>query len=275
MPKLPSSFFGAAPTSNASTLTASKVSSGSPARKKSKPTASATTEESSEDDDDDYLLSTVCAASTVASADLAPSLPLESFSSKAAVAAAQDSATKKQPSRSTKTKQPSRPAKTKSKPTAATNAKNDEAKDVASVSSGNAKNEEVEVEDFLYLLMEVYDKDEERKMPPPDPVWLEANMKQLELLKIMKNISDKSTAMLDKTCPLPSLIRKVAEWFNKLSASEKKLLRTLNPPHRTSYSILKMHVSSIRVNQIKSWRPCPRRTYTRSKSSPFVLRQKT
>jgi hypothetical protein len=198
MHKLPSSFFGAAPTSNASVSTASTVSSGSPARKKSKPTASATTE-----DFDDYLLGTVCDAST-ASADLAPSLPLESFSSEAAVAA---------------------------KPTAATNVKNDEAKDVASVSSGNTKNEEVEVEDFLYLFMEVYDKDEERKMPPPDSLWLEANMKQLELLKTMKNICDKNTATLDKTCPLPSLIRKVAEWFNKLSASEKKLLRTLNPPH--------------------------------------------
>ena len=68
-------------------------------------------------------------------------------------------------------------------------------------------------------------------MPPPDSLWLEANMKQLELLKTMKNICDKNTATLDKTCPLPSLIRKVAEWFNKLSASEKKLLRTLNPPH--------------------------------------------
>ena len=154
MPKLPSSFFGAAPTSNASTSTASTVSSGSPARKKSKPTASATTEESSEDDDDDYLLSTVCAAFTV-SADLALSLPLQSFSSKDAIASAQDSAKMKQPSRSTKTKQPSRSAKTKSKPTAATNAKNDEAEDVASVSSGNAKNEEVEVEDILYLFMEV------------------------------------------------------------------------------------------------------------------------
>ena len=68
-------------------------------------------------------------------------------------------------------------------------------------------------------------------MPPPDPLWLEANMKQLELLGFMDNISDKNAATLDKTCPLPSLIRKVKEWFNKLSASEKKLLRTLNPPH--------------------------------------------
>jgi hypothetical protein len=203
MPKLPSSFFGAAPASNASTSTASTVSSSSPARKKSKPTASATTEKSSDDDDDDYLLDTVCAATT-ASADLAPSLPLESFFSEAAVAA---------------------------KPTAATNAKNDEAEDVASVSSGNAKNEEDEVEDFLYLFMEMYDKDEERKMPPPDPLWLQANMKQLELLKIMMNISKENAATLDKKCPLPSLIRKVAEWFNKLTDSEKKLLRTRNPPH--------------------------------------------
>jgi hypothetical protein len=39
------------------------------------------------------------------SADLAPRLPIESFSSVAATAATQDSATKKQPSRSTKTKQ--------------------------------------------------------------------------------------------------------------------------------------------------------------------------
>ena len=203
MPKLPSSFFGAAPASNASTSTASTVSSSSPARKKSKPTASATTEKSSDDDDDDYLLDTVCAATT-ASADLAPSLPLESFFSEAAVAA---------------------------KPTTATNAKNDEAEDVASVSSGNAKNEEDEVEDFLYLFMEMYDKDEERKMPPPDPLWLQANMKQLELLKIMMNISKENAATLDKKCPLPSLIRKVAEWFNKLTDSEKKLLRTRNPPH--------------------------------------------
>ena len=229
MHKLPSSFFGAAPTSNASTSTASTDSSGSPAKKKPKPTASTTTE-SSEDDDVDYLLSTVCAASTV-SADLALSLPIESFSSEDAVAAAQDSVTKKQPSRSTKTKQPSRSVKTKSKPTATTKAKNDEAEDVASVSSGNAKNEEVEVEDFLYLFMEVYDKDEERKMPPPDPLWLEANMKQLENLGLMDNISDKNAATLDKKCHLPSLLRKVTEWFNKLTASEKKLLRTLNPPH--------------------------------------------
>jgi hypothetical protein len=177
MPKLPSSFFGAAP---ASTLTASTVSSGSPARTKSKPTASATTEESSDDDDDDCLLGTVCAAI---------------------------------------------------KPTAATNVKNDEAEDLASVSSGNTKNEEVEVEDFLYLFMEVYNEDEERKMPPPDSLWLEANMEQLELLKKMKNICDKNAATLDKKCPLPSLIRKVAEWFNKLTASEKKLLQTRNPPH--------------------------------------------
>ena len=203
MPKLPSSFFGAAKTSNASTSTASTVSSGSPFRKKSKPTASATMEESSDDDDDDCLLGTVCAATT-ASADLALRLPLESFSSEAAVAV---------------------------KPTAATNAKNDEAEDVASVSSGNTKHEEVEVDDFLYLFMEVYDEDEERKISPPDSLWLEANMKQLELLKTMKNICDKNTATLDKTCPLPSLIRKVAEWFNKLSASEKKILQTLNPPH--------------------------------------------
>ncbi len=47
---------------------------------------------------------TTVAAQT--SADLAPRLPIESFSSEAAAAAAQDSATKKQPSRSTKTKQP-------------------------------------------------------------------------------------------------------------------------------------------------------------------------
>ena len=201
MPKLPSSFFGAAPTSNTLTSTASTVSSGSPARKKSKPTASATTEESSEDDDDDYLLGTVCAAST-ASADLA-------------VAAAQDSTTKKQPSRSTKTKQPSMSAKTKQpSPVISGNAKNDDAEDVASVSSGNAKNEEVEVVDFLYLFMEVYDKDEERKMPPPDPFWLKTNMK---FLMSVKNISNKNTATLEKPCPLPSLICKVAEWFNMLS----------------------------------------------------------
>jgi hypothetical protein len=56
-------------------------------------------------------------------------------------------------------------------------------------------------------------------------------MKQLELQKIMMNISKENAATLDKKCPLPSLIRKVAEWFNKLSASEKKILQTLNPPH--------------------------------------------
>jgi hypothetical protein len=143
----------------------------------------------------------VCAAST-ASADLA-------------VAAAQDSTTKKQPSRSTKTKQPSMSAKTKQpSPVISGNAKNDDAEDVASVSSGNAKNEEVEVVDFLYLFMEVYDKDEERKMPPPDPFWLKTNMK---FLMSVKNISNKNTATLEKPCPLPSLICKVAEWFNMLS----------------------------------------------------------
>ena len=47
---------------------------------------------------------TTVAAQT--SADLAPRLAIESFSSEAAAAAAQDSATKKQPSRSTMTKQP-------------------------------------------------------------------------------------------------------------------------------------------------------------------------
>ena len=40
---------------------------------------------------------------------------------------------------------------------------------------------------------------------------------------------------------------------------------------RSSYLILKMHVSAIPANKMKSWRPYPRRTYTRSISSPFVL----
>ncbi len=110
-------------------------------------------------------------------------------------------------------------------------AKSDEAAEVATLISGCAKSEEDEVEDFLYLFMEMYDTDEERKKPPPDPLWLQANMKQLELLKIMMNISKENAATLDKKCPLPSLIRKVAEWFNKMTDSEKKLLQTRNPPH--------------------------------------------
>ena len=112
------------------------------------------------------------------------------------------------------------PAKKKSKST-----------EVASVISGCAKSDKNKEEGYAYLVIEEFALDEESKTPPPDPSRLEANRKQIELLRKMRTISDEKTATLDITCPLPSLIRKVAEWFNKLSASEKKILQTLNPPH--------------------------------------------
>ena len=128
------------------------------------------------------------------------------------------------------------PAKKKSKSTEVASvisgcAKSDEAEEVATVISGCAKSDEAAEEGYAYLVMEEFALDEESKTPPPDPSRLEANRKQIELLRKMRTISDEKTATLDITCPLPSLIRKVAEWFNKLSASEKKILQTLNPPH--------------------------------------------
>ena len=109
-------------------------------------------------------------------------------------------------------------------------AKSEEAAEVATVISGCAKSDENEEEGYAYLVIEEFSLDEESKTPPPDPSRLEANRKQIELLKIMRTISDKSTATLDITCPLPSLIIQCAKWFMRLPDLVKKMLQITIPP---------------------------------------------
>ena len=109
-------------------------------------------------------------------------------------------------------------------------AKSDEAEEVASVISGCAKSDENEEEGYAYLVIEEFALDEESKMPPPDPSRLEANRKQIELLRKMRTISDENTATLDITCPLPSLIIQCAQWFMRLPDLVKKMLQITVPP---------------------------------------------
>jgi hypothetical protein len=109
-------------------------------------------------------------------------------------------------------------------------AKSDEAEEVASVISGCAKSDENEEEGYAYLVIEEFALDEESKTPPPDPSRLEANRKQIELLRKMRTISDENTATLDITCPLPSLIIQCAQWFMRLPDLVKKALRITVPP---------------------------------------------
>jgi hypothetical protein len=143
-------------------------------------------------------------------------------------------------------------------------AKSDEAEEIVSVISGSAMSDEAEEEGFAFLVIEEFALDEECKTSPPDPSRLEAKRKQIELLVFMENICNKNTATLDKTCPLPSLICQVTKWFIRLPDHWKNLIS------RSSYLISKIHVSAIPLNQMKSWRPCPRWTYTRSISSLTV-----
>ena len=140
-------------------------------------------------------------------------------------------------------------------------AKSDEAKEVASVISGNAKSYEAEEEDFPFLVIKEFDLDEESKNPPPDPSRLKANRKQIKLLGFMRTISDEHTATLEKTCPLPYLICQVAKWFNRLSNYWQKVMRGRIPPQPFIIFDLENEREFILVNKMKSWRPCPRRTY--------------
>ena len=88
-----------------------------------------------------------------------------------------------------------------------------------------------EEEGLAYLVIEDFAQDkEESKMPPPDdPSNLEAFRKQIELLVLMRKLSDKNTATLEKTCPLPSLFFKCAQWFIRLPDYWKKALQNKNP----------------------------------------------
>ena len=151
-------------------------------------------------------------------------------------------------------------------------AKSDEAAEVATVISGCAKSDENEEEGYDYLVIEEFALDEESKTPPPDPSRLEANRKQIKLLRKMRTISDEKTATLDITCPLPSLIIQGAQWFLRLPDLVKKMLRNTIPPQPFVIFDFEDVKKRYPENQMKNWRPCPRRTYTRPISSPFVLR---
>ena len=109
-------------------------------------------------------------------------------------------------------------------------AKSDEAEEVASVISGSAKSDEAEEEGIAYLVIEDFALDEESKTPPPDPSRLEANRNQIEILGLMRTISNKNAATLDITCPLPSLFCQCAQWFIRLPDLVKKTLRNKKPP---------------------------------------------
>ena len=110
-------------------------------------------------------------------------------------------------------------------------AKSNKAKEVASAISGSAtKNDEAKEEGIAYLVIEDFALDKESKTPPPDPSRLEANRNQIRLLGLMTTISNKNTAKLDMTCPLPSLICQCAQWFIRLPDLVKKTLRNKKPP---------------------------------------------
>ena len=151
-------------------------------------------------------------------------------------------------------------------------AKSDEAKEIASVISGSAKSDEAEEEGIAFLVIEEFALDEESKTPPPDPSRLEAYRKQIVLLGLMRKISDKNTTTLDKTCPLPSLICKVAKWFIRLYEYWKKALQNKNPPQPFVIFDIENARERYPGKSNEGWRPYPRRTYTRSISLPFVLR---
>ena len=111
-------------------------------------------------------------------------------------------------------------------------ANSNEAEEIASVISGSAKSDKAEEEGLAYLVIEDFAQDkEERKTPPPDdPSKLKANRKQIKLLGLMRTISNKNTATLDITCPIPSLICQCAQWFIRLPDLVKKALRNTSPP---------------------------------------------
>ena len=190
--KIPS-FFAAAPTSKTSTSTASTDSSGSPAKKKSKPTN--------------------CINEEIASAisGSANSDKVEEIASAISGSAKSDEAEE-------------------IASVISGSAKSDKAKEIASVISGSAKSDEAEEEGVSFIVIKEFALDKESKTPPPDPTRLEAYRKQIELLGLMRKISDENTALLDQTCPLPSLICQVAKWFIRLSDHWKKTLRNKNPP---------------------------------------------
>jgi hypothetical protein len=109
-------------------------------------------------------------------------------------------------------------------------AKSNEAEEVASAISGSTKSDEAEEEGIAHLVIEDFALDEESKTPPPDPSRLEANRKQIEILGLMRTISNKNAATLDITCPLPSLFNQCAQWFIRLPDLVKKTLRNKKPP---------------------------------------------
>jgi hypothetical protein len=175
----------------------------------------------------------------------------------------------------------SSPAKKKSKPTDCINkeiasvisgsAKSNEAEEVASVISGSAKSDEAEEEGIAYLVIEDFALDEESKTPPPDPSRLEANRNQIEILGLMRTISNKNAATLDITCPLPSLFCQCAQWFIRLPDLVKKTLQNKKPPQPFVIFDIENACERYPGKSDKELEACPRRTYTRSISSPFVL----
>ncbi len=206
--KIPS-FFAAAPTSKTSTSTASTDSSGSPAKKKSKPTncineeiASAISGSANSDKVEEIASAISGSAKSDEAEEIASVISGSAKSDKAKEIASVISGS----------------------------AKSDEAEEIASVISGSAKSDKAEEEGISFIVIEEFALDKESKTPPPDPTRLEAYRKQIELLGLMRKISDENTALLDQTCPLPSLICQVAKWFIRLSDHWKKTLRNKNPP---------------------------------------------
>jgi hypothetical protein len=68
------------------------------------------------------------------------------------------------------------------------------------------------------------------------------------------------------------LICKVAKWFIRLSDYWKKALQNKNPPQPFVIFDIENARERYPGKSNEGWRPYPRRTYTRSISSPFVLR---
>ena len=123
---------------------------------------------------------------------------------------------------------------------------------------------------FDYFQIESF-LNEESKTPPHDPSRLEANRKQIELLGFMDNISDKNAAMLDIPCHLPSLIFQCTQWFIRLPDLVKKTMRNKKPPQPCFIFYIEDARERYPGKSNEGWRPYPRRTYTWSISSPFVL----
>jgi hypothetical protein len=189
---------------------------------------------------------TTVAAQT--SADLAPCLPIESFSSEAAAAAAQDTATKKQPSRSTKTKQPVdycvSDLESEDDGDEATDSDSDEFKlghntDEEDESIEGGEDEEVPYASNLVDEEAVY-KEEREKVAEDELCRLE---KQLETnaianlnkcnsigLNSARKVKDHffdTHIPFDKTALLVEAIK----LFNALSPEEKKRQKERNPSH--------------------------------------------